>query len=131
MNRDVAGFPRNSSQQGTGYEMAGKEAVAKATDTKPDLVLMDIRLKGEIDGITTAQQIQLLEDIPIIYLTAHADPKALKRAPHSKPYGYVTKPFTAKQLHDTILQALEWQSKIRRPTCRFIGYPSSSSRFSS
>lgn len=92
----------------TGIAASAKEAVAKTTDTKPDLVLMDIRLKGGIDGIATARQIQLTEDIPVIYLTAHSDPETLKRALHSKPYGYITKPFTTKQLHDTILQALEW-----------------------
>lgn len=94
--------------QVTGIAVTAEEAIDKAVATKPNLVLMDIRLKGVTDGISAAQRIQARLNIPVIYLTAHSDAETLKRVLHSKAYGYITKPFTAEQLHDTIRQALEW-----------------------
>jgi CheY-like chemotaxis protein len=94
--------------QVTGITVSAEEAIERAGATKPDLVLMDIRLKGPMDGITAAQRIQALMNIPVIYLTAHSDPETLKRVLHSKAYGYITKPFTTEHLRDTIQQALEW-----------------------
>jgi DNA-binding NtrC family response regulator len=101
-----------------GYQVAGimvsaEEATKSASATKPDLVLMDIRLKGSMDGITAAQRIQALLGIPVIYLTAHSDPETLKRVLHSKAYGYITKPFTSEHLHETIEQAMEWHKTKR------------------
>jgi CheY-like chemotaxis protein len=106
-----------------GYDVAGiaasaEEAVGKAADTRPDVVLMDIKLKGLMDGISAAQRIQALLDIPVIYLTAHSDAETLKRVLHSKAYGYITKPFTTKHLHSAIQQALErhrakWETMVR------------------
>ena len=94
--------------QVTGITASAEEAIELAVATEPDLVLMDIRLKGSMDGITAAQRIHALLNIPVIYLTAHSDPETLKRVLHSKAYGYITKPFTSEHLHDTIQQALEW-----------------------
>jgi CheY-like chemotaxis protein len=100
----------------TGIAVTAEEAIDKAVATKPNLVLMDIRLKGITDGISAAQRIQALLNIPVIYLTAHSDPETLKRVLHSKAYGYITKPFTTEQLHDTIRQALEWhKARPARP----------------
>lgn len=85
---------------------SGKEAVSKAIDHQPNLVLMDIRLKGEIDGIETADQIRRQLDIPVIYLTAYADDATLQRAKITAPYGYLLKPFEERDLHIAIEMAL-------------------------
>lgn len=86
--------------------MSGKEAITQVTRTRPDVVLMDIRLGGEIDGIETAGKIRREFDIPVIYLTAYADDETLARAKVTEPFGYVLKPYEAKELHVAIEMAL-------------------------
>lgn len=81
---------------------SGEEAVQKAGEISPDLVLMDIMLPGEIDGITAAELIKARLDIPVIYLTAYADENTLQRAKITEPYGYIIKPFRERELHITI-----------------------------
>src|ERR1700687_2116616 len=81
-----------------GYEVvgiapSGEEAVEIGEKEKPNLVLMDIRLKGEMDGIDAAEQIIARFDIPVTYLTAYADETTLNRAKTTMPYGYILKPF--------------------------------------
>ena len=85
---------------------SGKEAVQKASETTPDLVLMDIVLKGDMDGIEAAKQIRNCFSIPVVYLTACADDNTLQRAKISEPYGYVLKPLDARELHISIEIAL-------------------------
>lgn len=85
---------------------SGGSAIQKAEEMRPDLVLMDIQLKGEIDGIDAAQQIQEHLDIPVVYLTAHADENTLQRAKLTNPFGYVLKPFEEKELYVAIEIAL-------------------------
>jgi hypothetical protein len=77
---------------------SGLAAIAKAVETQPDLILMDIVLKGDMDGVTAATHIRQQVDIPIIYLTAYADDSTLQRAKVTQPYGYIVKPFTANDL---------------------------------
>lgn len=77
---------------------SGEEAIKKATEFCPDLVLMDIQLKGKMDGIEAAQQICRSCDIPVIYLTANADDSTLERAKETNPFGYIIKPFKEKEL---------------------------------
>ena len=84
----------------------GKEAIQKAKDLKPDLVLMDITLKGDIDGIEAASNIMALFDIPVIYLTAFSDEKTFERAKLTKPYGFITKPINHNGLRASIENAL-------------------------
>lgn len=84
----------------------GEEAVQKAAETSPDLVLMDIMLHGEMDGVTAAEQIQNRFHIPVIYVTAYADEVTLQRAKITEPYGYLVKPFKERELHITIDMAL-------------------------
>jgi len=81
---------------------SGNEAIKKAAEKTPDLVLMDIRLKGEIDGIEAAQLIYQNLNIPIVYLTANADDSTLERAKLTEPFGYILKPFKEKELKTTI-----------------------------
>lgn len=84
----------------------GKEAIKMAEITFPDLVLMDVRLKGDMDGVETAEEIRKNFDIPIIYLTAYSDDEVLEKAKMTKPYGYIVKPFKADDLRSNIEMAL-------------------------
>ncbi len=94
-----------------GYEIpaiavSGEEAIAKINEFTPDLVLMDIRLKGAMDGISITEKINEDYDIPVVYLTAYADKKTLDRAKKTMPYGYIIKPFEKKDLKTVIEIAL-------------------------
>jgi PAS domain S-box-containing protein len=93
---------------------AGPEAIQKADDMRPDLVLMDIRLKGDMDGVAAAEQIRTRFGIPVVYLTAFADEVTMQRAKITEPYGYVLKPFEEKGLHSTIEMALYRHQMERR-----------------
>lgn len=84
----------------------GLDAIEKAEQVHPDLVLMDIVLKGEMDGIETAAEIRNRYNIPIVYLTAYEDDKTLKRAKITEPLGYILKPFEERYLRSSIEMAL-------------------------
>ncbi|MEH1937201.1 MAG: EAL domain-containing protein [Nostoc sp.] len=81
---------------------SGEEAIEKAADDSLDLVLMDIRLKGKMDGVEAAQIIHNNFNIPVIYLTVNADESTLERAKVTEPFGYIIKPFKEKELKFTI-----------------------------
>lgn len=94
-----------------GYAVAGtastaQEAVRLAAQESPDLVLMDIRLRGSTDGIEAGRQIREQYAIPVVYLTAHADEQTLARAKATAPHGYVIKPFDEEKLRVTLELAL-------------------------
>ncbi|HEY3275096.1 MAG TPA: response regulator [Syntrophorhabdaceae bacterium] len=89
-----------------GIVSSGEGAIAEARKSRPDLALMDIRLKGAMDGIETAQILREELDIPVIYLTAYADEGTLDRAKVTGPFGYILKPFNEKDLSSTIEMAL-------------------------
>ena len=115
--RTVAGAMR-TRLRGLGYDVtgiasSGKEAVAKAEELLPDLVLMDIRLGDGIDGIEAARQIRISLDIPIIYVSAYADQEIIDRAKDTDPAGFINKPFTTKDLLTAIDLAL-YARKRRR-----------------
>jgi PAS domain S-box-containing protein len=90
----------------TGITDSGEEAVRKAAQAHPDLVLMDIRLRGEMDGIEAAAEIQGRFDIPVVYLTAYADESTVQRAKVTAAFGYVLKPFEERELRVAIEMAL-------------------------
>ncbi|TAG91152.1 MAG: GGDEF domain-containing response regulator [Oscillatoriales cyanobacterium] len=90
----------------TAIVYSGEEALQSAAEERPDLVLMDVNLQGEIDGITTGENIRSRFQIPVIYLTAYADDHTLRRVNSTKPFGYIVKPFEEKNLHTTIQLAL-------------------------
>ena len=97
--------------EGLGYAVAAitsnaEGAIEKAAETQPDLVLMDIMLEGDMDGVEAAEQIRDRFGIPVVYLTAHADEKTLHRAKTTGPYGYILKPFNEMELHTNIEIAL-------------------------
>ncbi len=92
----------------------GQEAVARAGETRPDLVLMDIVLQGAMDGIEAAEKIRAAYGIPIVYTTAYADKPFLRRACVTAPYGYILKPFTTRELHSNVEMALHKSQLDRR-----------------
>ncbi|MCU0566199.1 MAG: response regulator [Oculatellaceae cyanobacterium Prado106] len=107
----VAAWSIQESLEGFGHTIvasvvSGAEAIQTAESTHPDLVLMDIQLKGQIDGIAAAEQIRSQLRIPIVYLTAHADHSTLSRAIATEAFGYLVKPFNQTELHTTIEIAL-------------------------
>jgi two-component system cell cycle sensor histidine kinase/response regulator CckA len=97
--------------QRTGYVVpamasSGEEAIELARQLGPDLILMDIQLKGSMDGISAAELIWKEMEVPVVYLTAHADETTLARARRTAPFGYVLKPFQERELQLTIEMAL-------------------------
>ncbi|MDJ0556209.1 MAG: EAL domain-containing protein [Microcoleaceae cyanobacterium MO_207.B10] len=86
---------------------SGEEAILIAAEKQPNLILMDVMLQGEIDGVTAAEQIQSSLQIPIIFLTAYTDNKTLQRVKATNPFGYIVKPFEERNLHLTIEIALQ------------------------
>ncbi|MCX6049986.1 MAG: response regulator [Chloroflexi bacterium] len=90
----------------TGVATTGEMAFEKATHLRPDLILMDIKLKGNMDGVMATEQIRAQFDIPVIFLTAYADEYTLQRAKMTVPYGYVLKPFEERELYIAIEMAL-------------------------
>jgi len=110
-----------------GYEAldsvaSGEEAVQRAGELLPDLVLMDIRLEGEMDGIEAADHIHSQFNIPVIFLTAFADEETLQRAKITAPYGYILKPFQERELHSAIEIALhnhQLENKLKKSEERF------------
>ena len=80
----------------------GDEAVHWAMESRPDLILMDIKLEGDMDGIEAAERIRQTQHIPIIFVTAFADNETLERAKITEPFGYILKPFDERNLHTTI-----------------------------
>lgn len=94
-----------------GYEIAavsarGEDAINKAAETMPDLILMDIRLAGEMSGIEAAGRIRETLGVPVIYLTANADEKTIALAKPTQPYGYLIKPLNPLAMNSAIEMAL-------------------------
>lgn len=85
---------------------SGVEAIQKALSLHPDVVLMDIRLQGTMDGIEAAQQIQASMEIPVVFMTAYVDEETRQRVRAASPWGYLHKPFTAQQVQSTLEQVL-------------------------
>ena len=96
----------------------GESAIEAASKHKPDLVLMDIRLKGAMDGIEAAKAIHDREEIPIIFLTAHGDTGTVERSMGSAPYGYLVKPYDEAELQRVITVALARHSRERHEYAR-------------
>lgn len=104
--RDLQRRLENQGYVITSAVATGEDAIRKAAEDKPDLVLMDIVLLGEIDGIEAARQIRARLDIPVIYVTAYADDKIIERAKVTEPYGYILKPFDDRELRSVIEMAM-------------------------
>ena len=112
--------------EGWGYRVfdvaTGEEAIQAAAELEPDLVLMDIGLPGEMDGVEAAEQLRTRFDIPVVFVTAFADDQLLKRARVTEPFGYVLKPFPERELHSNVEMALykhRLERKLRLSEARY------------
>ena len=106
----------------SGVASSGEEAVRKVPQTRPDLVLMDIKLKGDMDGIEAAQRIRDEFNIPVVYLTAYSDENTLQRAKVTEPAGYLLKPFKDREVYATIEMALykhKMEMELKKSAQRF------------
>jgi CheY-like chemotaxis protein len=97
--------------EGLGYSITatvttGQDAIKSVEQDEPSIILMDIKLKGQMDGIQAAEKIKVDKNIPVIYITAFADEKIIERAKITEPFGYILKPFQEKELHSVIEMAL-------------------------
>lgn len=117
----IASMDVQSALERTGYKVAaacstGEEAIELVASTRPDLVLMDVRLGGGMDGVEAAEQIRDGFDVPVVYLTVFSDERTLERAKSSGPFGYLLKPVDDRDLRSAIEVALykhqmEWELK--------------------
>ena len=96
-----------------GVAVSGEQALLEIEASRPDLILMDIHIEGGIDGIETVARIPADYHIPVIYLTAYSEEATLERARATRPYGYLIKPFSERELHATIQMTLERCSSER------------------
>jgi PAS domain S-box-containing protein len=111
--RDIRDCLENLGYQVPAIATTGEEAIQKATDLHPDLILMDIRLKGEMDGIQAAEQIWNVLQIPIVYATGFSDRDTLERAKLTHPFGYILKPIEERELYAAVETALH-QYRVNR-----------------
>ncbi len=101
----------NAGYEVVGFATTAEESIEKAQQAKPDLVLMDIKLKGNIDGIEAANKIRESLLLPVIFLTSYTDDETFQRAKLTDPFGYLIKPFDIKDLNRTVEMAL-YKSKL-------------------
>lgn len=97
-----------------GIAATSDEALAKAAEGKPDLALLDIRIKGALDGIQTAALLKKQHNLPVVYLSANADENTVRRAMVTAPGGYLVKPYNPRSLHTTIQVALQHSASEQR-----------------
>jgi diguanylate cyclase (GGDEF)-like protein/PAS domain S-box-containing protein len=110
-DESVVAMDLDGQLQDMGYRVCGcvdngRDAIARARSDKPDLILMDVVLKGDMDGIAAAAFISKELHIPVLFLTAYSDDQTVARAASTLPYGYLTKPFQNRELHAGIEVAL-------------------------
>jgi DNA-binding NarL/FixJ family response regulator len=105
---------RNLGYDVVGIVSSGEAAIRQAAEKAPDLILMDVRLQGAMDGIAAAQEIQSNFEIPVVYLTAHSDEETVERIMQSHPYGCLFKPYDKEDLHNAIEAALAWRQHRAR-----------------
>ena len=96
------------------HVMTGADAVERAADTDPDLVLMDVRLDGPMDGVEAARTIRESQSVPVVFVTAYSDDETLQRATDTAPHGYVVKPFEERELYAAVEVALHTHALQRR-----------------
>lgn len=106
VSKDIQHSLKKLGYSVVGAASTGEKAIELAESTNPDIVLMDIMLKGDMNGITAADHIRKTCAIPIIFLTAYADESTLSKAKITEPFGYILKPFKEIDLHTTIEMAI-------------------------
>lgn len=103
---EIAAIIKRMGHAVAGTVMTGEDAISLSELRHPDIVLMDIFLKGMMDGITAAEIIYQTYKIPVIYVTANSDVNTLDRAMKTRPFGYLTKPVNASELQTAIENAV-------------------------
>lgn len=86
---------------------SGEKALEQIAKKCPDLILMDIHLRGDLDGVETAKRIREQYQIPIIYITAYSDSSTIERTTETNPWGYLVKPFKSQEVIDIVQKALQ------------------------
>ncbi len=107
----IVGLDIQSKLEAMGYDVptvvsTAQDAIASAERLRPDLVLMDIQLEGDMDGVDAAERIGADYEIPVVYLTAYSDETTLARAKTAQTFGYLLKPFEERELYTTVEIAL-------------------------
>lgn len=97
-----------------GVALSGEEALRAASELQPDIVLMDVVLKGSMDGIAAAAEIRSRLDLPVVYVTAYADENTVQRAKVTEPYGYIVKPFSESAVRAAVEIALYKHQRERQ-----------------
>ena len=103
---DIIEYLQQMGYLAVGQAASGEQAIALAGELRPDLVLMDIRLEGEMDGIAAANEIRQRFHIPSVFLSAYSEEATIQRAKLAEPFGYILKPFEGRELRATIEMAL-------------------------
>jgi len=111
VSKDIQHSLKKLGYNVVGSASTGEKAIDLALDIKPDVVLMDIMLKGDLTGIDAASKIRETLNIPVVYLTAYADEATLSKAKVSEPYGYIIKPFKEIDIHTSIEMAIYKHAK--------------------
>ncbi|RKE35752.1 PAS domain S-box-containing protein [Paraburkholderia sp. BL23I1N1] len=112
--RDIAQQMNRAGHTVVGITARGEDALPLAAESAPDLILMDVRLEGELDGIDTARLLRENFNLPVVFLTAYADEETVRRATVTEPFGYVLKPFDDMQLRTVVEMALYKHGAERR-----------------
>ena len=119
---DLQNILKNLGYEVTHVAMDGEEAIESVKRSRPDIILMDIVLGGEMDGIEAANYIRENFHVPVIFLTSHSDEKTLQRAKFSEPYGYILKPIHRNELNSTIETVLyrhQLEKKVRESEYKY------------
>jgi DNA-binding LytR/AlgR family response regulator len=106
VSKDIQHSLKKLGYNVVGSASTGEKAIELAIELKPDIVLMDIMLKGQMTGIEAAEEIKSRMNVPVIYLTAYADENTLSKAKVTEPYGYIIKPFKEIDIHTSIEMAI-------------------------
>lgn len=114
VSKDIRNSLKKLGYNVAGAAATGEKAIELAMEHRPDIVLMDIMLKGELTGIDAAEEIRARLDIPVIYLTAYADESTLAKAKVTEPYGYIIKPFKEIDIHTSIEMAIYKHQKVSK-----------------
>lgn len=108
---DIRFMLENLGYKISGVVSSGEDSIKKAYNMLPDLILMDIKLKGNIDGVSAANQIYKSLQIPVVYLTAYLDNSTMDRAKETMHFGFISKPFEEKELQNIIEETLAHNKK--------------------
>lgn len=114
--KDIESTLKRIGHESAGSVAKGEEAITAAENLNPDLILMDITLKGEMDGIEAARIINKKFNIPVVYITAHQDEDTIEKTKDTNPYGYITKPLDDRDLSTAINSAVyrrDVESKLK------------------